>query len=119
MRVVATFVFLLVALGVVVLFVAIEISVQRRADFVIQLSDPLAGPGQAEIPQGASKKDFDDYHRIFATDLQNRLAHLSTPGQANHYPRQRTHDSHGEAAAFCAREYDLSATVGIAHLMFQ
>jgi pimeloyl-ACP methyl ester carboxylesterase len=39
------------------------------------------GLGQAEIPQGVSKKDFDDYHQIFATDLQNQLAHLSTRGK--------------------------------------
>ena len=39
------------------------------------------GLGQAEIPQGVSKKDFDDYHQIFATDLQNQLAHLWTRGK--------------------------------------
>ncbi len=38
-------------------------------------------PAPAELPEGVSKKDFDDYYRVFATDLQPRLAHLSVRGK--------------------------------------
>jgi pimeloyl-ACP methyl ester carboxylesterase len=38
-------------------------------------------PVAAEVPPGVSKKDYDDYHKAFANELQPKLARLSTQGK--------------------------------------
>jgi pimeloyl-ACP methyl ester carboxylesterase len=38
-------------------------------------------PVAAEVPPGMSKKDLDEYHRIWVSDLQVRLIRLSTRGK--------------------------------------